>query len=281
MKLLIEVKQWILSARPDFDQGVELYKQIFPNNTNFIRLLTQPAAHQSHYNREKLFMDLKGFYVKNRDQIKALEEEEPEHPQPKKVVPSKPTDKDVSIEHLEDKIEDLESDVSDLETQVTDLENKLKGLEINANPIPPSKPNGGTKKDRYPEALHPYIDEQTDLYKRRDYTFYRVQAGVVKGQKNLKVAAKFLKDAEIRIREIWFALDYYDRTQCILPAFQSVATAESFLSIQSRRNTVRTYVSKYTNLAKSATAQEKAGIVAKLQKYTEELAQLEKQLGQK
>lgn len=279
MKILIEVKEWILSARPDFKKGVELYQQIYPNNSGFIRLILQPSAEGSHYNREKIFMDIKDYYLKNRHLLIGLESK------PLIVDQPRPAEKVADLGHIESKLDDLDSSVEDLESKVEDLDSSIGYLKDRMNNLATTTiqevkpPSGGRRKDRYPAELHPYVDEQVELYKKRDFTFYRVQAGAVRGQKNLKVAAQFLRQAEIRIKEIWFALDYYDNTKCILPAFLSEKNAEAYLKLERRRNTVRTYVSKYKKMLKKASEEDKVEINSKLSEYSYELENLEKQLG--
>lgn len=236
MQAIVQIKEWVLEARPDFELGVKLLQEVCPNQRQLIRILSFPNAHQNRFNQDKLYIELKNYYIANKhllENLKIIEQEEikedskpKEEPEPVVIIPS-----------------------------------------------------GGTKKSRYPEALHKYIEEQAKLYKERDFTFYRAQAGAIKGKKNLAMAAKFLLNTEKRIREIWECLDYYDRHQSILPKFVD-ADAHNvglYLSLERRLNTVRTYVTRYKQKQIEFPDDEK--VKTNLFKYLNEVQLLESQLG--
>jgi hypothetical protein len=236
MQAIVQIKEWVLDARPDFELGVKLFQEVYPQQKHFIRILSFPNAHQNRFNHDKLYIELKNYYIANK--------------------------------HLLANLKEIEKPIPTIETP------KIEEPELVVN-----IPSGGTKKSRYPEALHKYIDEQAKLYKERDYTFYRAQAGAIKGKKNLSMAAKFLLNTERRIREIWECLDYYDRHQSILPKFVD-ADAQNvglYLSLERRLNTVRTYVTRYKQKQLDHPDDEK--VKTNLFKYLNEVQLLESQLG--
>lgn len=237
MQAIVQIKQWVLSARPDFELGVNLLREVCPNQKNLIRILSFPNAHQNRFNVDKLYLQLKDYYIANKHLLENLQEIE------KKEEP------------------------------------KEESKKVEAEPV--VIPSGGTKKSRYPEALHKYIEEQARLYKERDFTFYRAQARAITGKKNLAIAAKFLLETEKRIREIWECLDYYDRHQAILPKFVEgdVNNVAMYLHLERRLNTVRTYVSRWKQKVNELPEDENAK--HKYHFYLNEVQLLENQLGRK
>lgn len=237
MQAIVQIKQWVLSARPDFELGVNLLREVCPNQKNFIRILSFPNAHQNRFNVDKLYLELKDYYIANKHLLENLQE----------------------IEKKE--------------------ESKEEPKKVEAEPV--VIPSGGTKKSRYPEALHKYIEEQARLYKERDFNFYRVQARAIIGKKNLAIAAKFLLETEKRIREIWECLDYYDRHNAILPKFveADANNVAVYLHLERRLNTVRTYVSRWKQKVNELPEDENAK--HKYHYYLNEVQLLENQLGRK
>ena len=249
MPLINRVKSWVLSTRPNFEEGVMLYREAYPQEVYLHLLFTKPAADANQYNITKLYHELKKYYLAHKHEVLTdVVDQKEESPQPK--------------EQTKEPLPDV------IDTTKVVVENEKKYT---------AQASG--RKTQYPKQLHRFIDEQKRLYKERDFTFYRVQAGGIKRKKDLSHAAKFLLQTELRIKEIYEALDYYERHQAILPAFMEAGseTVQDYLAMERRVNTLRTYITKYRQALRESPENSRAAY--QLQRYEEEQNDLLKKLG--